>query len=274
MLQNNIDIQMVDAILGEIPECVRKDGVGIKLALSGPQGAGKTTIARHLSGLPDIRIAVLSLDDFYLPRSDRKELAKHVSPLMRVRGPAGTHDLQLLQEVLDQITSNEGDRVIRIPAFSKRLDDRMPFDEWNAWEGKADLVLVEGWLMGAKVPEDFLTKPPMNLIENKPGAKRWLEYQAEQLQGPYYTFFEQMDHFIYLSVPSFKTILDWRTEQEAHTLGMKPETLPPDRRAWVEEFIMYYERLTTSMIEGSRFNGTVINLNEDRSVGSVEYHNR
>ncbi|MYJ73656.1 MAG: hypothetical protein F4089_00575, partial [Gammaproteobacteria bacterium] len=64
--------------------------------LGGGQGAGKSTLGRLIAqagSMLGIRIEVLSIDDFYLTKEQRLQLAEDVHPLLATRGPPGTHDV-------------------------------------------------------------------------------------------------------------------------------------------------------------------------------------
>ena len=63
------------------------------VGLSGGQGTGKSTLARLIAsagGQEDLRVLVLALDDYYVPRARRLELARRVHPLFGTRGPPGS----------------------------------------------------------------------------------------------------------------------------------------------------------------------------------------
>src|SRR5688572_7652564 len=67
-------------------------------AITGLQGSGKSTLAAQISALAGTRghrVAVLSIDDFYLSKDQRLQLSREVHPLLATRGPPGTHDLRL-----------------------------------------------------------------------------------------------------------------------------------------------------------------------------------
>src|SRR4051812_37808865 len=74
--------------------CARPLLVGI----CGSQGSGKTTaceyVARTLSA-SGVRVAILSIDDLYLPRAAREDLARRVHPMLLTRGVPGTHEPSL-----------------------------------------------------------------------------------------------------------------------------------------------------------------------------------
>ena len=53
----------------------------------------------------DVRSALVSIDDFYLPNAKQRALAADFpdNRLVQGRGVAGTHDLQLSKSTLDQM---------------------------------------------------------------------------------------------------------------------------------------------------------------------------
>jgi D-glycerate 3-kinase len=68
------------------------------LGLCGAQGSGKSTLAAALARMlarDGTRTAILSLDDIYLTRAERLQLAREVHPLFATRGAPGTHDVAL-----------------------------------------------------------------------------------------------------------------------------------------------------------------------------------
>jgi D-glycerate 3-kinase len=118
------------------------------LALNGPVGAGKTSLARLLEDLAPrrgLQLAVASIDDAYLPWAERQErLAGNPFGVSRV--PPGSHDLPLLRQCLADW--RRGDP-LRLPRFDKTL--RGGQGDRAGWvERPADALLLEGWLMGCR----------------------------------------------------------------------------------------------------------------------------
>ena len=230
---------------------------------NGAQGTGKSTLTLFLkellSDLYQVPTASFSIDDLYLTRAGRERLAAEWHPLMRTRGVPGTHDLTLGREVIERLTSaGEGTRTA-IPAFDKSRDDRAPEADWPVYQGRAEVVLLEGWCVGA-VPEDSdsLAKPinTLELCEDIDGA--WRSFVNQCLSKEYTQFFEQIDCLIMLKAPSMDAILKWRTLQE-HKLGAKIRSAPrqggtrqaPSRLMTEEQifrFIMHYERITRACL--------------------------
>ena len=92
------------------------------IAIVGAQGSGKTTLAR--AAADRFGAAQISIDDVYLTRAEREAMARDVHPLFVTRGPPGTHDLGLLQQLIDTLSAAGRDDETRIPDFDKRGDDR------------------------------------------------------------------------------------------------------------------------------------------------------
>jgi len=114
------------------------------LFVSGAQGIGKSTALKRVGEHFDHRIAVLGLDDFYHTKETRAALAQEFHPLLEVRGPPGTHDLALLNSVIDRLLQAKSDDTVSIPVFDKKIDDRLPKQDWHAFTGPPLAILLEG----------------------------------------------------------------------------------------------------------------------------------
>jgi len=122
------------------------------IGVQGSQGSGKSTFAQFIKLILEqqhgYRVAVLSLDDFYLTHDERLQLAKNIHPLLATRGVPGTHDIALALQTIKQLSENSGDTEVLIPRFNKANDDRYPETEWEAFKGRADYIVFEGWCVG------------------------------------------------------------------------------------------------------------------------------
>ena len=155
------------------------------LGVSGAQGAGKSTAMRAVNEYFGGRVAVLGIDDFYLTRAERAQLASQIHPLFVTRGPPGTHDLAMLNTVIDQLLAAKEDSHVSIPRFEKVDDDRTPIETWSVFEGRPRAIIVEGWLIGAYNDPGSPTKASLNAIEEQDQDGAWRVFQEEQLAGPY-----------------------------------------------------------------------------------------
>lgn len=224
-------------------------GPAFVVGICGPQGSGKSTTVAVVAALLEVRglkVATLSLDDLYLPRADREALARDVHPLLRTRGVPGTHDVALGLAVLDGL-AGEGETVL--PRFDKACDDRAPVDAWPVVAGPVDVVLFEGWCVGARPEPPQALAAPLNALERErdpDGA--WRSYVNAALAGPYRALFARLDLLVLLTAPDFETVLAWRREQEAKLRGRLAEAGQGADRAMSDDevavFVQHYERLS------------------------------
>ena len=219
------------------------DGGTRVLGISGGQGAGKSTLSMLLEAAfaqYGIRLLVLSLDDFYLTRSQRVQLGRERHPLLATRGVPGSHDVQALQEALDSVFTPG---VHELPRFDKGRDDRAP--EPARFDGPADMVVLEGWCVGAKPQPQALLDAPVNTLETqRDAAGIWRHFVNDALAGPYQSLFGRLDSLLYLAVPDLDAVIRWRTQQELQ----RPESQRMSDPA-ILEFVEHYQRLTEWMLQ-------------------------
>ncbi len=238
----------------------------VLLGLSAPQGAGKTTITTELQHRYGDRLLVLCLDDFYLTKAERASLAKEVSPLFETRGPPGTHDLALLNTVLDDLHNASENSTLRIPQFDKVTDERKPENQWIEYKGQPDVILLEGWCVGALCAADFVRDAPLNDVEETDTDNRWRTYSAEQLAGDYKHLWQRCDDIFYMLTKDFGQVSGWRIQQEETNLGLKHGALPSDQVAWVGRFVQHFQRVTQDIEKGHRIQGCGLYLDKNRQI--------
>jgi D-glycerate 3-kinase len=262
-----------DALLplaAAIARRVRQSDQLVVVGLCGSQGSGKSTASSVLCELlrqEDLPAAALSIDDFYLPRAQREELARTVHPLLRTRGVPGTHDVELAQAVIDSLALADA---TALPSFDKAVDDRRPRGQWSRFEGPARVVILEGWCVGAVPQSAAELVEPVNALERDDDADgRWRRHVNAQLAGPYRTLFDRLSPLVLLQAPSFEVVYGWRLEQE-HKLrerllreGRDASGVLSD--AAVFRFVSHYERLTRHILaEMPRRADHVISLDAQR----------
>ena len=233
------DHQYVEVVI-KLFEAVQHGARSIGVA--GSQGSGKSTLSHALQTLSEpllgMKSVVLSLDDFYLTRSDRWSLAS-VHPLLKTRGVPGTHEVDGLVAALSALL--EGG-VVEIPVFDKGEDDRKPAGQWV---GPCHLVIVEGWCIGAE-PEaqDSLSKAinALEAVEDPDGV--WRQHVNAALARDAYRRLANLDFLLYLKPGSFDHVLCWREEQEQRFNQGHLQM----NRVQLERFIAHYERLTRWMM--------------------------
>jgi len=244
----------------------------IVLGLSGAQGTGKSTLARLLHLLlgrvHGLRAAIVSLDDLYLTRAARLERAQAIHPLLATRGVPGTHDVDLGIRVLRCLRER---KPIALPRFDKAKDERVPVAQWPPWEGRCDVVILEGWCVGARPQRPDELEAPVNeleRLEDPTGDWRW--YVNRELGRSYQALFAELDLLMMLRPPDFEHVYVWREAQEAHLRagGGGPEVMTP---AEVRRFVMHFERLTRFMWEEMPARAdAVVHLGDDHAPVEVE----
>jgi D-glycerate 3-kinase len=226
------------------------------IGINGCQGSGKSTLADYLCTVVAERLGVttvsLSLDDFYLTKTERNHLAAKVHPLLATRGVPGTHDVQL---AMDSIKSLAAGQKTLITRFDKSIDDRAPAASLKTTEGKIGLIVVEGWCLGAK-PEstEKLIQPINSLEENDDRDGIWRAYVNRALQNDYPPLFALVDELIMLQAPAFDTVFKWRLEQEQKMVKrLEKEGINCGSGVMSEQqilrFISYFQRVTENILD-------------------------
>ncbi len=234
------------------------------IGITGSQGSGKTTFAQSLVTSLRSRkpfTVSLSLDDFYLSKTARGELAESVHPLLATRGVPGTHETDLLEKVLNQVASEGMPKELSVPTFDKARDDRGP--NKRAYVGK---LVLEGWCLGAAAQSVKDLREPVNDLEREEDSSgEWRSWVNNQIQSRYHRLWQKVDFWIQLVPPSFTSVFEWRKRQEEQ-LDIRERMSDTD----LKRFIQHYERLTRWQWESEKLlPGLEIHLDENHRVSDV-----
>jgi D-glycerate 3-kinase len=194
-------------------------------------------------------------------------LAVEAHPLFVMRGPPGTHDIALGGCVLDAL-GRPG--TVRLPRFDKALDDGVDPAGWPAVEAPVDVVVFEGWCVGARPqPADALTAPVNALEAEEDKDGRWRSAVNAALAGAYQELFGRIDLLALLRPPAFDVVWGWRLEQE-HQLRARTGGGMTD--AGIARFVQHYERLSRWIDEEMRGRAdVVVELDAGRRPLSVRF---
>lgn len=219
------------------------------LGIGGAPGTGKSTLARlvaHLAGAVVLGASdvvptfVLSLDDYYLSRDERRRLARRVHPLLAQRGVPGTHDVTRLFEDLDRLRGGTTGPC-RLPRFDKGTDDRDPRDRRIHLDGRPSRVFLEGWFVGTPPEDSGALETPVNALEamrDPDGTcRRWVNNRLADIHA---RLDPQLGERWHLAAPDWESVLAFRWRQEADR--------PPERRLLLDpaataKFLAPFERL-------------------------------
>jgi D-glycerate 3-kinase len=232
---------------------VARSQTTLVVGVSGCQGSGKSTLAALLvlllKELMGLRCINLSIDDFYLTRTQRLELAGTVHPLLATRGVPGTHDVKLALSVIRAL-GREGQ--VAIPRFNKAIDDRYPASEWPSILAPVDVVVIEGWCLSIGPQPEHALATPVNSLEalDDPDAV-WRSYVNRSISNEYAELYALVDYLVMLRAPDFSKVFEWRQNQEdklAASVSPGSDTRVMNREQLVR-FIQHYERVTRHGLE-------------------------
>ncbi len=230
-------------------EKFKQQGSPYFIGLNGCQGSGKSTLsdylAQYLASTHNLNVVVMSLDDFYLSKSARNELAENIHPLFNTRGVPGTHDTVLLHNVIAKLKNKEAG--FSIPLFNKATDNPHPQAEWQFITQPADIIILEGWCWGVTAQDKEQLIDPINELEQQHDTKgTWRTYVNQQLKSQYQPLYQHMDFWVALEAPCFNSVYKWRLEQEkklANRLSLAEHSDIMNAEQ-IFNFIQYFQRLT------------------------------
>ena len=230
----------------------KKKGKTLFLGVSGGQGSGKTMVTEILKIILKKffkrQIHVNSIDDFYKTLEERNKMSNKIHSLFKTRGVPGTHDINLVKKFFNFI-KKEKFRKIKLPKFEKARDDRLKKKYWHSLKKKPEIVILEGWCVGAKPQSNSLIRKPINILEKYEDRDLiWRKYVNEKLKKEYKKLFAMIDYLIFMKVPNFNMVFKWRLLQENKLRKksyLKTKVMSYNE---IKRFIMFYQRITLQMI--------------------------
>jgi D-glycerate 3-kinase len=255
-----------------IHDLYQQQSMPVVIGINGAQGSGKTTVTLFLTECLrrdfGLRVATLSLDDLYLSKADREKLAQDQHPLLATRGVPGTHDVALGEKLIRELTEQGKKNTVSLPVFDQASDDQLPRSEWRKAEAPVDVVLFEGWCVGARPQRDADLRDPVNALEAQDDTGgRWRSFVNRSLANDYAELFSQLDELVMLRIPSFDKVLEWRELQEQKIVGE-----PGMNSAELRDFVMHFERLTRHMLARMpNYANTVIDLDDSHRMVGMQH---
>ena len=222
------------------------------IGINGAQGTGKSTLAKLFELCcteAGLKVAVLSIDDFYLSKVARTQLAVTVHPLLATRGVPGTHDVEQLKSCLNQLLNSQAGTV-KIPRFDKAADNPLSEDHWATATLPIDLVILEGWFIGVEPePCEHLISPVNHLEAIEDGDGSWRTFVNNSLRSDFADLFGRLDSLLMLKAPSFEQVFAWRSLQEEKLKRHRAARVDADTSGVmgseeIGRFIQHFERLT------------------------------
>lgn len=226
------------AILSTLSRQLRAQNTPAVIGITGAQGTGKSTLASLLVTellAQGMRCAAVSLDDYYLTRQARQQLAGTVHPLLAQRGVPGTHDIGRALSDARQVLAGAA---VALPRFDKALDDSLP----DRPAAQLDLLIVEGWCLGlAAEAESGLALPVNQLEATEDSSGAWRRYVNQQLAASYQPYFDLLQPLIWLKAPDWDSVCRWRAKQEQQLWQQRGTGMTTEQLA---RFMLPFQRLT------------------------------
>ena len=248
------------------------------VGLAGGQGTGKTTISSLIKIILikyfKLKVFRISIDDFYKTRKERMKLSKRVHPMLLTRGVPGTHDIEMMLNFFKKAKSKNFTR-LKLPTFNKAIDDRSNKRKWYNLKDKPDVIIFEGWCVGAKSEKNNTLKKSINSMEKAKDQKKiWRKYVNQQLKTKYKNLYSQLNCLIYLKAKNFSLLQKWRLKQE-RKLWLKSKKnlkLKIMNKGDIINFMQTYQRITRNMFKNMpKYSSIIFNLNSNHQIKSAIY---
>jgi len=248
------------------------------IGLAGGQGTGKTTISTIIKIILEkyfkLNVFKISIDDFYKTRKERSKLSKKVHPMLMTRGVPGTHDVKMMLDFFKNVKSKNFNGM-KLPNFNKAIDDRFPAKYFYKIKQRPDVIIFEGWCVGAKPELSKTLKKPINSLEKlKDKRVVWRYYVNQQLKTKYKALYSQLNCIIYLKAENFNLLQKWRIKQE-HKLRLKTKEKTSHKimnKEAIINFMQTYQRITQNMFKKTpSYASIILKLNANHQIKSAVY---
>ena len=248
------------------------------LGLAGGQGTGKTTMTSIVTIILkkyfNLKVFKISIDDFYKTRKERSALSKKIHPLLMTRGVPGTHDTKIISKFFKVVKKNKFSK-ITIPKFDKSVDDRSSKSKWYKVSLKPDVIILEGWCVGARAQKNSDLKKPINSLESSKDYKlKWRKFVNARLQKEYKKIFSELNSLIYLKAKNFKILQQWRLKQEKKLwlYSKKKKNHKIMSKGDVINFMQTYQRITQNMFKDApKYASIIFKLDSKHQINSAIY---
>ena len=194
--------------------------------------------------------------------------------MFMTRGVPGTHDIQMMLNFFKRAKSKNFKK-IKLPNFNKAVDDRFIKKHWYRIDQKPDVIIFEGWCVGAKAELNKTLKKSINFMEKVNDRKFvWRKYVNQQLKTTYKDLYSQLNCMVYLKAKNFTMLQKWRLKQE-HKLWLKRKKSASHKimgKGDVINFMQTYQRITEYMFKNMpKYASIVLNLNNNHQIKSAVY---
>ena len=167
---------------------------------------------------------------------------------------------------------------LKLPTFNKAIDDRFGKKRWYDLKEKPDVIIFEGWCVGARAETNKTLKKSINSMEKANDHKLvWRKYVNQQLKTKYKKLYSQLNCMIYLKAKNFSLLQKWRLKQE-HKLWLKTKKKGSHKimsKGDVINFMQTYQRITQNMFKKMpKYASIILNLNSNHQIKTAVYKSK
>jgi len=194
--------------------------------------------------------------------------------MLLTRGVPGTHDINMMLDFFRKAKSKKFKK-FKLPTFDKAIDDRFNKKKWYDLKDKPDVIIFEGWCVGAKPEKSNTLKKIINSMERvKDQRQIWRKHVNQQLKLKYKNLYSQLNCLIYLKAKNFNLLQKWRLKQE-RKLWVKNKNKSKSKimnKKDVLNFMQTYQRITQNMFRHApKYASIILNLNSNHQIKSAIY---
>lgn len=233
------------------------------IGLSALPGTGKSSLGKlikELSKYIDLNIAVISIDDFYLPFQDRKKIIKE-NPWGVSRGFPGTHSTELM---LEKVLQWKASGMLNVPIFDKSLQNGLG-DRSHWIKDEPDLIILEGWFLCVE-PQALYKSEDNSFSPALRSSEISYRSQIQQNLRSYTEIWKLIDKVWHLKPREFEHMEKWKIQQENELLRMKGSAL-------ADQKLFDFLRMLSTSIPQKSFDEIksdfLVLLNQDRKLNWV-----
>jgi len=192
------------------------------IGISALPGTGKTTLGKWLEAISlklNFKVAVISIDDFYLP-SDEMKFAIKNNPWNVSRGFPGSHSVLLMREAL---LKWKIDGQLNVPVYDKSL--RNGLGDRSHWRtDNPDLLILEGWFLGVKPISNYFDENTLitpSLTSHESSYRLKIQNNLKE----YLDIWNLIDNIWQLKPVKFEYMNLWKSRQENDMFRQKGKAL-------------------------------------------------
>jgi D-glycerate 3-kinase len=196
------------------------------IGISALPGTGKTTLGKWLEAISlklNFKIAVISIDDFYLP-SDEMKLAIKNNPWNVSRGFPGSHSVKLMH---NKLLSWKMNGELDVPVFDKSL--RKGLGDRSHWRsGNPDLLILEGWFLGIEPLSIDIINRSIKSVNLSP-QELFFRSKIQKNLCEYLDVWKLIDNIWQFKPLKFEYMNMWKSNQEKEMFIQKGNALQDEK---------------------------------------------